>query len=198
MNAASGNLSIMLWLKSPVLSHLSDLCVTEQFLLLLLSVHLQLGLQDDSRMCGCVWGQQQTTSVMEVEGTVEPAFVDVDQGLTLACIAFLCLLLMAMIIRCAKVIMDPYSAIPTSTWEEQHLDDWNAHIHIHTMYMCFPPGNHTRKRLFFKVSVVRLWIRMKPWWLHKLFHSQKAQASQKSGSSKYIEHLLFVEKFVSF
>uniref|UniRef100_A0A3P9D190 Cortexin domain containing 1 n=1 Tax=Maylandia zebra TaxID=106582 RepID=A0A3P9D190_9CICH len=52
-----------------------------------------------------------------------PAFVDVDQGLTLACVAFLCLLLMAMIIRCAKVIMDPYSAIPTSTWEEQHLDD---------------------------------------------------------------------------
>uniref|UniRef100_A0A8D3AZA0 Cortexin 1 n=1 Tax=Scophthalmus maximus TaxID=52904 RepID=A0A8D3AZA0_SCOMX len=47
-----------------------------------------------------------------------PAFVDVDQGLTLACIAFLCLLLVAMIIRCAKVIMDPYSAIPTSTWEE--------------------------------------------------------------------------------
>uniref|UniRef100_A0A8C2PWX0 Uncharacterized protein n=1 Tax=Cyprinus carpio TaxID=7962 RepID=A0A8C2PWX0_CYPCA len=52
-----------------------------------------------------------------------PAFVDVDQGLTLTCIAFLCLLLVAMIIRCAKVIMDPYSAIPTSTWEEQHLDD---------------------------------------------------------------------------
>uniref|UniRef100_A0A8C1WP91 Uncharacterized protein n=1 Tax=Cyprinus carpio TaxID=7962 RepID=A0A8C1WP91_CYPCA len=39
-------------------------------------------------------------------------------GLTLACIAFLCLLLVAMIIRCAKVIMDPYSAIPTSTWED--------------------------------------------------------------------------------
>uniref|UniRef100_A0A3P8V7M1 Uncharacterized protein n=1 Tax=Cynoglossus semilaevis TaxID=244447 RepID=A0A3P8V7M1_CYNSE len=35
-----------------------------------------------------------------------------------SCIAFLCLLLMAMIIRCAKVIMDPYSAIPTSTWED--------------------------------------------------------------------------------
>nr|XP_008292974.1 PREDICTED: cortexin-2-like [Stegastes partitus] len=63
------------------------------------------------------------TEVMEVEGTTEPAFVDVDQGLTLACIAFLCLLLVAMIIRCAKVIMDPYSAIPTSTWEEQLLDD---------------------------------------------------------------------------
>uniref|UniRef100_A0AAY4EBT4 CTXD1 protein n=1 Tax=Denticeps clupeoides TaxID=299321 RepID=A0AAY4EBT4_9TELE len=57
------------------------------------------------------------------ETTPDPDFVDVDQGLTLACIAFLCLLLVAMIIRCARVIMDPYSAIPTSTWEEQHLDD---------------------------------------------------------------------------
>uniref|UniRef100_A0A493T1N0 Cortexin domain containing 1 n=1 Tax=Anas platyrhynchos platyrhynchos TaxID=8840 RepID=A0A493T1N0_ANAPP len=39
------------------------------------------------------------------------------------CFVFLCLFLIVMIIRCAKVIMDPYSAIPTSTWEEQHLDD---------------------------------------------------------------------------
>lgn len=57
------------------------------------------------------------------EATPEPAYVDVDKGLTLACFVFLCLFLVVMIIRCAKVIMDPYSAIPTSTWEEQHLDD---------------------------------------------------------------------------
>uniref|UniRef100_A0A4W5L0C0 Cortexin 2 n=1 Tax=Hucho hucho TaxID=62062 RepID=A0A4W5L0C0_9TELE len=38
-------------------------------------------------------------------------FVDVDQGMTLACVAFLCLLLVAMIIRCARVIMDPYSSV---------------------------------------------------------------------------------------
>lgn len=99
-----------------------------------------VGLQDGSSVWRCVWWQQQqTAAVMEVEGTAEPAFVDVDQGLTLACIAFLCLLLVAMIIRCAKVIMDPYSAIPTSTWEEQHLDDWRTQT-----YMCTPckPYNH--------------------------------------------------------
>ncbi|KAG7251935.1 hypothetical protein CRUP_004445 [Coryphaenoides rupestris] len=66
---------------------------------------------------------RSSPAMEEVEGTPDPAFVDVDQGLTLACIAFLCILLVAMIIRCAKVIVDPYSAIPTSTWEEQHLDD---------------------------------------------------------------------------
>lgn len=57
------------------------------------------------------------------EPTPEPVYVDVDKGLTLACFVFLCLFLIVMVIRCAKVIMDPYSAIPTSTWEEQHLDD---------------------------------------------------------------------------
>ncbi|KAI5929552.1 Cortexin domain-containing 1 [Manis javanica] len=57
------------------------------------------------------------------EPTPEPAYVDVDKGLTLACFAFLCLFLVLMVIRCARVIVDPYSAIPTSTWEEQHLDD---------------------------------------------------------------------------
>uniref|UniRef100_A0ABM5EWY7 Cortexin domain-containing 1 protein n=1 Tax=Pogona vitticeps TaxID=103695 RepID=A0ABM5EWY7_9SAUR len=55
--------------------------------------------------------------------TPEPPNVDLDKGLTLACFVFLCLFLIVMIIRCARVIMDPYSAIPTSTWEEQHLDD---------------------------------------------------------------------------
>ncbi|XP_048828213.1 cortexin domain-containing 1-like [Brienomyrus brachyistius] len=68
-----------------------------------------------------VMPQVQTQAMEEI--TPDPVHVDVDQGLTLACIAFLCLLLVAMIIRCARVIMDPYSAIPTSTWEEQHLDD---------------------------------------------------------------------------
>lgn len=88
-------------------------------------LHLQRLLQNGSWICAPVWGQQQTTvAIMETESTTEPAFVDVDLGLTLACIAFLCLLLLAMIIRCAKVIMDPFSAIPTSTWEEQHFGDW--------------------------------------------------------------------------
>ncbi|XP_023698819.2 cortexin domain-containing 1 protein-like [Paramormyrops kingsleyae] len=68
-----------------------------------------------------VMPQVQTQAMEEI--TPDPVYVDVDQGLTLACIVFLCLLLVAMIIRCARVIMDPYSAIPTSTWEEQHLDD---------------------------------------------------------------------------
>lgn len=106
------------------------------------SVHLQAGLQDGSRAHVPVWRQHQTTSaIMEVESTTEPAFVDVDQGLTLACIAFLCVLLVAMIIRCAKVIMDPYSAIPTSTWEEQHLDDWHTQ-----KYCCTAVPKWTKKR----------------------------------------------------
>ncbi|XP_027426920.1 cortexin domain-containing 1 isoform X1 [Zalophus californianus] len=67
-------------------------------------------------------GARRRSPDME-DPTPEPVYVDVDKGLTLACFVFLCLFLVVMIIRCAKVIMDPYSAIPTSTWEEQHLDD---------------------------------------------------------------------------
>uniref|UniRef100_A0A3B4UDX5 Uncharacterized protein n=1 Tax=Seriola dumerili TaxID=41447 RepID=A0A3B4UDX5_SERDU len=63
------------------------------------------------------------TSIITLNNSKLDSHRSLIKGLTLACIAFLCLLLVAMIIRCAKVIMDPYSAIPTSTWEEQHLDD---------------------------------------------------------------------------
>lgn len=69
------------------------------------------------------WKMVPVDPGLEEEPTPEPVFVDVDKGLTLACFVLLCLFLVVMIIRCAKVIMDPYSAIPTSTWEEQHLDD---------------------------------------------------------------------------
>ncbi|KAE8297650.1 hypothetical protein D5F01_LYC04283 [Larimichthys crocea] len=117
----STNCSVV-WATTPI--HYMTSCLNNRAVSVGDSCSSISGLQDGSRVCGRVRGQQQqTAAVMEVEGTAEPAFVDVDQGLTLACIAFLCLLLVAMIIRCAKVIMDPYSAIPTSTWEEQHLDD---------------------------------------------------------------------------
>lgn len=83
---------------------------------------LQLaGVENGTSQAGAL-GAHSHSCRME-EPTPEPVYVDVDKGLTLACFVFLCLFLVVMIIRCAKVIMDPYSAIPTSTWEEQHLDD---------------------------------------------------------------------------
>lgn len=83
---------------------------------------LSAGLEDGPRPPAAGGGAPRRRPAME-EPTPEPVYVDVDKGLTLACFVFLCLFLVVMIIRCAKVIMDPYSAIPTSTWEEQHLDD---------------------------------------------------------------------------
>ena len=83
---------------------------------------LSAGVEDGT--CQPQGGGGARSRCREVEDpTPEPVYVDVDKGLTLACFVFLCLFLVVMIIRCAKVIMDPYSAIPTSTWEEQHLDD---------------------------------------------------------------------------
>ncbi|XP_070622566.1 cortexin domain containing 2 [Erythrolamprus reginae] len=53
--------------------------------------------------------------------TMEP-FVDVDQGICLAFLSLMGLFLLAMMVRCAKLIVDPYTAIPTSTWQEESLD----------------------------------------------------------------------------
>lgn len=48
--------------------------------------------------------------------------MDVDKGICLAFLSLMCLFLLVMMVRCAKLIVDPYTAIPTSTWEEEPLD----------------------------------------------------------------------------
>ncbi|NWH20795.1 CTXD1 protein, partial [Grus americana] len=53
--------------------------------------------------------------------TALPA-VDVDKGFAVAFVVLMCLFLLAMMVRCAKLIVDPYSAIPTSTWEEEQIN----------------------------------------------------------------------------
>ncbi|NXP43453.1 CTXD1 protein, partial [Heliornis fulica] len=53
--------------------------------------------------------------------TVQPA-IDVDKGFAVAFVVLMCLFLLAMMVRCARLIVDPYSAIPTSTWEEEHIN----------------------------------------------------------------------------
>lgn len=47
------------------------------------------------------------------------AGVDVDQGVAVAFVVLLGLLLAAATLRCARLVADPYSAVPTVTWEEQ-------------------------------------------------------------------------------
>ncbi|NXI73134.1 CTXD1 protein, partial [Anseranas semipalmata] len=56
------------------------------------------------------------------ENTVAPPFVTVDKGFTKAFVALMCLFLLAAMVRCAKLILDPYSTIPTSTWEEEQVN----------------------------------------------------------------------------
>ncbi|NXX19416.1 CTXD1 protein, partial [Podargus strigoides] len=57
-----------------------------------------------------------------MENATAPPAVDVDKGLAMAFVVLMCLFLLAMVVRCAKLIMDPYSAIPTSTWEEEQIN----------------------------------------------------------------------------
>ncbi|CAM2108191.1 unnamed protein product [Caretta caretta] len=51
-----------------------------------------------------------------------PPYVDVDKGFAIGFVILMCFFLMAMIVRCAKLIVDPYSAIPTSMWEEEQIN----------------------------------------------------------------------------
>ncbi|XP_071971176.1 cortexin domain-containing 1 protein-like [Engystomops pustulosus] len=45
--------------------------------------------------------------------------VDLDKGFAIACFLLLCVFLAMMIVRCARLIMDPYKDIPNSMWEDQ-------------------------------------------------------------------------------
>ncbi|NXD73218.1 CTXD1 protein, partial [Eolophus roseicapillus] len=48
--------------------------------------------------------------------------IDVDKGFAMAFAALTFLFLLAMVVRCARLVVDPYSAIPTSTWEEEQIN----------------------------------------------------------------------------
>ncbi|NWH83769.1 CTXD1 protein, partial [Aegithalos caudatus] len=53
--------------------------------------------------------------------TVLPA-LDVDKAVATAFVVLLGLFLVAITVRCARLVVDPYSAIPTSTWEEEPIN----------------------------------------------------------------------------
>lgn len=54
-----------------------------------------------------------------MESTAAPPAVDVDEGFAMASVVLMCLFLLAVVMRCAKLVADPYSAFSASTWEEE-------------------------------------------------------------------------------
>ncbi|XP_077175849.1 cortexin domain containing 2 [Paroedura picta] len=57
-----------------------------------------------------------------MENPTPPTFIDVDKGICIGFVALMSFFLMVMIVRCANLIVDPYTAIPTSTWEEEQIN----------------------------------------------------------------------------
>ncbi|XP_048367166.1 cortexin domain containing 2 [Sphaerodactylus townsendi] len=57
-----------------------------------------------------------------MENPTAPTFIDVDKGICIGFVALMSFFLMIMIVRCANLIVDPYTAIPTSTWEEEQIN----------------------------------------------------------------------------
>ncbi|XP_055084074.1 cortexin domain-containing 1 protein-like [Periophthalmus magnuspinnatus] len=49
--------------------------------------------------------------------------VDVDLGFVLFFFSLLCFFLLVTIVRCAQMVLDPYSAISTTTYQEEQTED---------------------------------------------------------------------------
>ncbi|XP_039475464.1 cortexin domain-containing 1-like [Oreochromis aureus] len=49
--------------------------------------------------------------------------VDVDLGFALFFFFLLCFFLLVTIIRCAQMVLDPYSAISVTTYQEEQMED---------------------------------------------------------------------------
>ncbi|XP_036410990.1 cortexin domain-containing 1-like [Megalops cyprinoides] len=49
--------------------------------------------------------------------------VDVDLGFALFFLFLLCLFLLVTVVRCAQMVKDPYSAISTSTYQEEQISN---------------------------------------------------------------------------
>lgn len=49
--------------------------------------------------------------------------VDVDLGFALFFVLVLCFFLLVAIVRCAQLVLDPYSAVSVSTYQEEHAED---------------------------------------------------------------------------
>lgn len=50
--------------------------------------------------------------------------VDVDLGFALFFFFLLCFFLLVTIIRCAQMVLDPYSAISVTTYQEEQTEEW--------------------------------------------------------------------------
>lgn len=50
--------------------------------------------------------------------------MDVDLGFVLFFFFLLCFFLLVTIVRCAQMVLDPYSAVSVTTYQEEQTEDW--------------------------------------------------------------------------
>uniref|UniRef100_A0A803TH03 Cortexin domain containing 1 n=1 Tax=Anolis carolinensis TaxID=28377 RepID=A0A803TH03_ANOCA len=67
-------------------------------------------------------GLRRPPSTGPMEDPTAETVGDVDKGICVGFLSLMCFFLLIMMVRCAKLIVDPYTAIPTSTWEEEQFD----------------------------------------------------------------------------
>lgn len=65
-----------------------------------------------------------SSRIMDLPLPMPQLDVDVDLGFALFFLALLCLFLLATMVRCAQMVLDPYSTISAFTYQEEELEGW--------------------------------------------------------------------------
>lgn len=62
--------------------------------------------------------------IMDLPLPMSQQDIDVDLGFALFFLVLLCLFLLVTMVRCAQMVLDPYSAISESTYQEEQEEEW--------------------------------------------------------------------------
>lgn len=78
--------------------------------------------------------------------------VDVDLGFAIFFFISLCLFLCLFIVRCAQLVLDPYSAVSVSMYQEEQSGDWRR-AGRHGLYKW-------KKKYFFQIEQWHKWRKL--------------------------------------
>ncbi|XP_023701067.1 cortexin-3 isoform X2 [Paramormyrops kingsleyae] len=63
-------------------------------------------------------GEPFTSTLLQAGGSVADAGMTLEQKTTFAFVIFLFIFLGILIVRCFRILLDPYRSMPTSTWAD--------------------------------------------------------------------------------
>ncbi|KAF4103682.1 hypothetical protein G5714_016565 [Onychostoma macrolepis] len=90
--------------------------------MLIPEIREHVSLTDDCRVSQCHDQELSPSIIMDLPPPMSRLDVDVDLGFALFFLVLLCLFLLVTMVRCAQMVLDPYSAISVSTYQEEQVE----------------------------------------------------------------------------